>query len=146
MTRRVTTSVLKPFVITVPTVGVASAATLTISPPIYGPGSAYQNVDALPVAAAALTMFRGTAAPTSAHSGINGLAFTNHAFALGGVPLEKPDAAEVAWTRQDPETGLAVSFVRMFDPVQRKMINRFDCCIALGRLYSDECSVRILGA
>jgi hypothetical protein len=34
----------------------------------------------------------------------------------------------------------------MFDPVQRKMINRFDVLLGFGRLYSDECSVRILGA
>ncbi len=146
MTRRKTTSVLKPFVVTAPTTGANSSATLNFSPAIYGPGSQYQNVDALPVAGQALTMFRGTAAPTSAHSGVNGLAFTPHAFSIVGVPLEKPEAAEVAWTRQDPETGLSISFIRMMDPVQRKMINRFDVLCGFGALYPDECSVRILGA
>ncbi len=146
MTRRKTTSVLKPFVVTAPTTGASSTATLNFSPAIYGPGSQYQNVDALPVAGQALTMFRGTAAPTSAHSGVNGLAFTPHAFAICGVPLEKPEAAEVAWTKQDPETGLSISFIRMMDPVQRKMINRFDVLCGFGALYSDECAVRILGA
>ena len=146
MTRRKTTSVLKPFVVLNTVVGVASAATLQISPTIYGPGSQYQNVDVLPAAASALTMFRGTAAPTVAHSGVNGIAFTGTAFALVGVPLEKAEDAEISWTRQDPQTGLSISFLRMTDPIQRKKVNRFDCCIGFGQLYSDECAVRILGA
>lgn len=146
MTRRKTTTVAKPFVCTVATTGASSSATLNFQPAIYGPGSQYQNVDTLPIAGATLTMFRGTAAPTTAHSGVNGLAFTNHAFAMVGVPLEKPEAAEVAWTKQDPETGLSISFIRMMDPVQRKMINRFDVLLGFGALYSDECAVRILGA
>jgi hypothetical protein len=91
-------------------------------------------------------MFRGTAAPTSAHSGVNGLAFTKEAFALVGVELEVPKAAEIAVQKRDPETGLAIRFIRMFDPIQSKMINRFDVLLGFGRLYSDECSVRILGA
>lgn len=146
MTRRKGITVAKPFVVTAPANGVASAATVSFWPPIYGPGSAYQNVDALPAAGAVLTMFRGTAAPTAAHTGINGLAFTKNAFAIVGVPLEKAEGAEVSWTKQDPETGISISFLRMMDPVQRKMINRFDCCLGFGALYSDECSVRILGA
>jgi len=147
MTRRKTTSVLKPFAVTVPTTGASSAATLTLNIPIYGPGSQYQNVDALPVAGAALTMFRGTAAPTSAHSGINGLAFTKHAFAFVGVPLEKPSGSvEICWQRRDPESGVAIRFIRQFDGQLSRMINRFDCLIGFGNLYNDECCVRILGA
>jgi hypothetical protein len=117
------------------------------SPAIYGPGSQYQNVDALPAAGATLTMFRGTAAPTSAHSGVNGLAFTKQAFAIVGVKLEMPKNTEPgSFQKQDPETGIAIQYIKMFDPVQRKMINRFDVLLGFGRLYSDECSVRILGA
>lgn len=146
MTRRKTTSVLKPFVVTVATVGASSAATLTVSPPFYGPGSQYQNIDAMPVAAAALTMFRGTAAPTVAHSGVNSLAFTNYAYAFVNAPLEMPKAAEVAWQKRDPDTGTTIAFVRMFDPIQRKMVNRFDVLGGFGALYPDEGAVRILGA
>jgi P22 coat protein - gene protein 5 len=147
MTRRKTTSVLKPFVVLVDTVGVANSATVTFSPAIYGPGSQYQNVDALPIAGATVTMFRGTAAPTVAHSGVNGLAFTKEAFAIVGCKLEMPENVEPgSFQRQDPETGIAVQYIRMFDPVNRKMINRFDVLLGFGRLYSDECSVRILGA
>jgi len=147
MTRRKTTTVAKPFVVLASVTGAASAATITFSPAIYGPGSQYQNVDALPAAGATLTMFRGTAAPTSAHSGVNGLAFTKDAFAIVGVKLEMPKNTEPgSFQKQDPETGIAIQYIKMFDPVQRKMINRFDILLGFGRLYSDECSVRILGA
>jgi hypothetical protein len=147
MTRRKTTTVAKPFVVTQSTTGASSSATVQFSPAIYGPGSQYQNVDALPSAGATLTMFRGTAAPTSAHSGVNGLAFTKQAFAIVGVKLEMPKNTEPgSFQKQDPETGIAIQYIKMFDPVQRKMINRFDVLLGFGRLYSDECSVRILGA
>lgn len=147
MTRRKTTTVAKPFVVTVAAVGVASAATVSFSPPIYGPGSQYQNVDVLPIAGAALTMFRGTAAPTAAHSGVNGLAFGRNAFAFIGVPLEKPSGSvEICWQRRDPESGVAIRFIRQFDGQLSRMINRFDCLIGFGNLYNDEESVRILGA
>jgi hypothetical protein len=87
-----------------PVTGAASAATVQFSPAIYGPGSQYQNVDALPAAGATLTMFRGTAAPTSAHSGVNGLAFTKDAFAIVGVKLEMPKNTEPgSFQKQDPE-------------------------------------------
>jgi hypothetical protein len=146
MTRRKTTTVAKPFVVLVSTVGASSAATLQISPAIYGPTSQYQNVDALPIAGAALTLFPGTSSP-SAKAGVNGLAFTKDAFAIVGVKLEMPEACEPgSFQKQDPETGIAVQYIKMFDPVQRKMINRFDVLLGFGRLYSDECSVRILGA
>jgi len=145
MTRRMLTTTAKPFVITVAAVGVANAATLTISPAIYGPGSQYQNVDAMPVAGAALTLFPGTSSPNG-KAGANGLWLGRNAFALVGVALDKPESAEVAWTRQDPETGIAISFIRAFDPIQRKWINRFDCAIGLGVLYGDEEAGRILAA
>jgi hypothetical protein len=47
---------------------------------------------------------------------------------------------------RDPQTGISVRFVRMFDPQQSKMVNRFDVCIGFGNLYNDQCAVRILGA
>jgi hypothetical protein len=146
MTRRKGTTVVKPFVVLAPVTGASSAATVSISPAIYGPGSQYQNVDALPVAGAALTLFPGTSSP-SGKAGVNGLAFTKEAFAIVGVELEMPENTEPgSFRRRDPETGIAIQFIKMFDPIQRKMINRFDVLLGFGRLYSDECSVRILGA
>jgi hypothetical protein len=143
-TRR-STGTLKQFVITVATVGAASTAALTISPPIIGPGSQYQNVDALPGNTAALTLFPGTSSP-SGKAGTQGLALHRDAFALVGVKLELPKAVELSSQTRDPKTGISVRFVRMFDPIQSKMVNRFDVLLGFGNLYSDNCSVRMLSA
>ncbi len=144
-TRR-STGTLKQFVVTQDTTAAASAATVLIQPPIIGPGSQYQNVDSLPIAGADLTMFPGTAAPTTAHSGINGLALHRDAFALVGVKLEMPKAVELSSQTRDPKTGISVRFVRMFDPIQSKMVNRFDVLLGFGNLYADQCAVRMLSA
>jgi len=145
MTRRKLTTVAKPIVVLAATVGVASAATLSISPALYGPGSQYQNVDALPVATAALTLFPGTAAPNG-KAGVNGLAFARQAFSFVSVPLEKTTDCEICVMKRDPQTGIAIRFYRGFDGIQSKKINRFDVVVGFGRLYSDELAVRILGA
>lgn len=145
-TRRKVGSLTKQFAITVATVGAASAATLNISPAIFGPGSQYQNVDALPANAAALTLFPGTSSPNG-KVGTNGLAFHKNAFALVGVSLETPKGSvEVCRQYRDEETGIAVRFLRQFDGRLSKMINRFDVLLGFGSLYPDNCSVRILSA
>ena len=119
------------------------ADVLYIYPPIYGPGSAYQNVDALPANAAALTLFPGTAAP-SGKIGVNGLALGQDAFALVGVPMELPKAVEMASQTRDPNTGLAVSFIRQFDINDRRMKNRLDVAFGFGRFWAENASVRVL--
>ncbi len=142
------TGTLKQFVITAPTTGAASAATLQIFPPIVGPGSPLQNVDALPGATALLTLYPGTSAPsTGPKSGVNSLALCKDAFALVGIKLQNPksSSAEIVSQAQDPETGISVAFLRMFDPVSRKWINRFDTCMGFGVLWADHCAVRVLG-
>jgi hypothetical protein len=120
-----------------------TAATISVWPPFYGPGSPYQNIDALPVAGADLTLFPGTASPNG-KVGFNGLAINQDALALVGVKLEVPKACEMASQSRDPNSGISVRFVRMFDPQQSKMVNRFDVLLGFGRLYSDSCAVRVL--
>jgi hypothetical protein len=144
------TGTLKQFVVAAPVTGAASAATVTLvaatsAGAIIGPGSPYQNVDALPVSGAALTLFPGTTSPNG-KVGFNSLALTKNAFALVGVRLANPKAAEMSSYARDPETGISVSFLRMFDPVQRKWINRFDVLLGFGNLYNDHAAVRVLGA
>jgi hypothetical protein len=124
-------------------VGAGSAATLPISLAIYGPGSPYQNISALPAVNAALVLFPGTASPNG-KSGKIGLAVHPDAFALVGVKLETPKAVEMASQTRDPETGIAVRFVKAWDPVQSKMIHRFDVLMGFGSLYSDNCAVAVL--
>lgn len=148
MTGRTYGSALKQFVVTADvTVPAATVtATLPISPAIYGPGSPYQNVNVLPLAGADLTLFPGTGTPNG-KVGISGLALTKDAFAMVGVKMELPkQGAEIARQSRDPETGIAVRFIRQFDPVQSKMINRFDVLLGFGSLYPDNAAVRILGA
>lgn len=143
MTRRSTGSA-KTFVVTSADQTISgTSATISIYPTIYGPGSQYQNVDALPAAGADLTLFPGTTSPNG-KSGINGLAINKDAFALVGVKLAVPKAVELASQSTDPNSGISVRFVRMFDPQQSKMVNRFDVLLGFGNLYADSCSVRVL--
>jgi hypothetical protein len=146
-TRR-STGVLKQFVYTGPDVtltGGAGGDTISISPAIVGPGSQYQNVDALPADGADMTLFPGTVNPNGL-SGTQGLALHRDAFALVGVELESPKAVEMCKQTRDPDTGLSVRFIKAFDPVQSRMIHRFDVLLGFGNLYNDECAVRVLGA
>ena len=146
MTRRTTQRAnAKTFVITQNTTAAANAAALPIYPAIVGPGSPYQNVNALPAAGAALTLFPGTVTPNG-RTGKQGLAMHANAFALVSVKFQNPKAVEIASQTRDPKTGVSIAFVRAFDAVQRKWINRFDMMIGFGNLYAENCSVRVLGA
>ena len=142
MSRRIVGTVTKQFVVTQALTAVGGGEDLQIRPAIEGPGSQYQNVDALPAAGAALTLFPGTSSPNG-KSGIQALALHRDAFALVGVKLETPTAVEMAAQHRDPETGLAVRFIRQFDAVQSKMVNRFDILCGFGVLYADNCAVRV---
>lgn len=140
-TRR-STGTLKQFVITQNTTAAASAATIYFQPAIVGPGSQYQNVSALPANGADLTLMPGTTSP-NAKSGIQGLALHRDAFALVGVKLEVPKAVEASSIARDPDTGIAIRYVKMFDPIQSKMVTRFDVLLGFGNLYADNCAVRV---
>lgn len=142
------TGTLAQFRIIADVTAAASAATILIDPPIIGPGSPYQNVDALPAAGADLTLFPGTAAPTTAHSGTQSLALTRDAFALVGVTMKNPSKSSVEMVSQarDPNTGISVAFLRDHDSKTRTWINRFDVLWGRGNLRNNQCSVRVLSA
>lgn len=142
------------FVVTAPItfIGGGNAADVVqISPAIVGPGgvlpaspySQYQNVDALPLNGATITLFPGTAAPWG-KTGAQSLALHRDAIAMVGVKLSMPKAVELSSQTRDRETGLSVRFVRMFDPIQSRMVNRFDVLMGFGTLYPDNCGVRVL--
>jgi len=118
--------------------------TINISPAIYGPGSQYQNVDALPADGAAFTIWPGTANPSGV-SGTVGLGLSKFAFAMSGGKLEVPKAVERAEQTEDPDTGMAVRFVRAWDQRESKMTNRFDMCLGFGNLYNDQGAVALAG-
>jgi hypothetical protein len=119
--------------------------TIAILPALYGPGSQYQNVDALPGNNAALTLWPGTTAPNG-KTGTIGLAMNREAFAACGGKLYVPKAVEDAGQRQDPESGFAVRKVIAWDPVRSMQVNRMDSLIGFGNLYQQNAAVAILGA
>ena len=119
--------------------------TIPILPAIYGPGSQYQNVDALPLNNAALTLWPGTTAPNG-KTGTVGLALTREAFALVGGKIYLPKAVESSAQQQDPETGIALRKVIAWDPVRSMQVNRYDSLIGFGNLYQQNGAVAVLGA
>ncbi len=119
--------------------------TLTISPAIFGPGSQYQNVDALPGNSAALTAWPGTSSPSGV-SGTVGLGLSKYAFLKAFGRFENPDAVEHAEEAVDPETGASLSLVVAYDQFNRKITNRFDICYGFGNAYSDAGAVAVAGA
>ncbi len=142
-TRRTTTTAqTKQYTILANVTATSSSATVSISPAIYGPGNPNQNVSALPASGAALTLWPGTSSPNG-KVGKVGLALTEDAFAMVGVKLEMPKAVELSSQKRDPDSGIYVRFVRAWDPLQSKMVNRFDVVLGFGSLYSDSCAVAI---
>jgi hypothetical protein len=145
VSRRLTAQGVKTFVVQQNYTLTGNNDTISILPAIDGPGSQYQNVDALAADGAVVTFYPGTTTP-SGLTGFSNLALNKNAFALVGVKMENPKAVEMASQTRDPDTGLSVAFVRMFDPIQRKMVNRFDVLCGFGNLYPDNCAVRMLSA
>lgn len=131
LTSPATATGTKIFAVTAAVTGVAGAATLQITPPIYGPGSHYQNVDALPANGATVTLWPGTVNPNG-KTGHLGLALYPGAFLLAHTKLEEPQAVEICKQFQDPETGLGVRFIRQWDNIQSRMTNRLDWCYGAG--------------
>jgi hypothetical protein len=150
MTGRAVTTRLKQFVVTqaiASATGGAGGDTINISPAIVGPGSLYQNVNALNVDGVALLLFADATPAAPALTGTNNLAMTKQAYALVGVPLETPTAEEWAGDARDPDTGIQIAFVRSFDPKERRWITRLDTLIGFGTFYAAEgACVRVLSA
>ena len=136
--------VAKSVVLTQDTTIAAGGGTGTVYfyPPLYGPGSPYQNIDQLPQAGHVLLLSPGTTTATGAH-GVIGLAINRDAFALVSVPLEEPKAVEISKTVRDPRTGISISLVRQFEGRTRTYINRLDILCGFGRLYAENCCVRV---
>jgi hypothetical protein len=134
-----TLTVTQDFVLT------GGADTITVLPAIYGPGSQYQNVDALPANGAALTLWPGTPNPNGA-VGTFGLAISTQAFAIVGMRFYLPKSVEARSQSEDKATGIPVRFVKAWDPVRSLQIHRFDTVCGFGNLYQDNAAVGLLGA
>lgn len=136
---------LKQFTATQDLTLTGGSDTLNIFPAIFGPGSQYQNVDAVPANAGALTFWPGTTSP-SGKTGTVSIGFTKYAFAKAFGKLENPEAVEKAERAEDPDTGANIAFVRAWDQFNRKMTNRFDMCYGFGNLRPEHSACAIGGA
>lgn len=132
----------KTFTVTSAVTAVGTSATLTIYPPIYGPTSHYQNVDALPGAGAALTLWPGTASPNGKIGKI-GLALYPGAFFIASSKLDEPKRAEFAKQYQDPKTGLAIRLIQDWDNRTSSLTTRFDMTWGFGIGLAEQCAVAI---
>jgi hypothetical protein len=135
---------VRTFVITqaLTAAGGAGGDTINFLPPIYGPGSQYQNVDALPANGAAFTLFPGTTSPNG-KAGTIALGLSREAFALVGTKLYEPTSVEDHGTVQDPDTGLSIRKVVFWDPVRSLRGNRIDSLGGFGNLYQDRGAVAV---
>lgn len=149
-TRQRFNAATKTFNVEANATAVSSSMTVTFSPPLYGPpvvgGSLgqYQNVDALPIASAAVTLWPGTTSPNG-KTGQIGLALHPNAFGLIGkaLPMPKASSVEIASSKRDPDSGLTVSFIRSWDNQSHKFTNRFDVMLGAGMFFNDACAVAI---
>jgi len=137
------TGELAQFVVTADADAVSTEiAALAISPAMYSTGPK-QNVDALPVAGAAVTQF-GHATSYSGVIAPQNMVFHKDAFALGCADFELPGGMDMAARASDPESGLSISFVRGYDIVNHRMISRLDILFGWACLYP-EFACRVVG-
>lgn len=138
------TGELAQFVVTANTNSVSNEiAALPISPAIYGPGSAYQNVDAYPVDGALVYQF-GAATTYASVVAPQNMVFAKDAFCLGMADFELPKGMDMAARASDPESGLSISFVRGFDITNHRFISRLDVLYGWQCLYP-ELGCRVVG-
>jgi hypothetical protein len=135
----------KTFTVPIDVTLTAGPDTIPILPAIYGPGSQYQNVDALPVNGAALTLWPGTGSPNG-KVGTVGLRLSKYAFALVGGQFYVPKAVEDASQKRDKQTGIPLRFVHFWDPVRSVQGRRFDTLLGTGNLYQDNGVCCVVGA
>ncbi len=133
----------KTFSIQADVTGVGSAATISILPPIYGPGSNYQNVDALPGNGATLTLWPGTASPNGKVGNL-ALGMYPGVMLLAAGKLESPKGSvEFCEQAVDPETGIAIRVIRQFLGKESTMITRMDCLWGRGVGLNDQLGIVI---
>ena len=140
--------VAKTFTVTQAFVGVGGGSAsdvLYFLPPIYGPGSQYQNVDSLPANNAGLTLWPNTSSPNG-KTGTVALGLSRYAFAIVGAKVYQPKAVEDSGYAQDPETRISFRKVKAWDPVRSVQINRGDTLFGFGNLYQDNAAVCVAGA
>ena len=134
------------FVITSSLTGVGGGTdVINFLPAIYGPGSQYQNVDALPASGAALTLWPGTSSPNG-KTGTVGLGVSPFAFGLASCKLYMPKAVETSGQATDPDSRISIRKVKAWDPQRSMIVNRMDSLCGFGNYWQDNGAVAVVGA
>jgi hypothetical protein len=111
---RVSTGVLKNFVITADGTATGGQVLTIYIDPVMVTTGAFQNVTALPAAEAAITVF-GHATTYSGKVSPQGLAFHRDAFTLATVDLPLPRGIDMAARASDKQLGLSLRIVRDYN-------------------------------
>ena len=128
---KATLSVLQQFVaLATATADGSGNMTISVSPSIVGPGSAFQNVSVLPTTGNLITVAGASGAATQLS-----VAFHPDAFVFASADLDKPGGVDLAAVATDPQTGLSVRLIRDYDIRSDQMITRFDILFGFGTLY-----------
>jgi len=133
---RLTTGSLQQFVVTADTTG-SSTATLSISPPLYSASEALATVDALPAAAAVVTML-GTAATAYPQN----LIYHKDAITFATADLLMPTGVHMA-SRQ-VHNGISLRLVTQYDINNDRMPTRVDVLYGYSTIRP-EMAVRLWG-
>lgn len=139
---RQSTGQLAQFVVQADTSSSGGDITITIDRGMYASGQ-YQNVDALPVNNAAVTVF----GHASSYAGIQcpqNLVFLKDAFALGVADLELPNSGAKAARAYDEDAGLSLVMTEQFDIVNYRNIHRIDFLGGWKCIYP-ELACRVVG-
>lgn len=126
------TGSLQQFVVTADTSSDgAGNATIPLSPAIVLTGP-YQNVLVGPVTTAALTILGAANTVTP-----QGLRFQRESFIFGTCKQPEPGGVEFAKVMTDEQTGISIRFIRDWDTVNNKQLNRFDVVWCFGIAFPE---------
>lgn len=136
---------IRTFTVTTSITLTGGADTVQIYPAIVGPGSQYQNVDALPQDGAAVVLWPGTTSP-SGKQGMCGAVFADDAFCLVGAKLSEPEAVEYHAVRGVPGTGISARVTVTWDAQLSRKIFRCDTLFGFGNVEPENKSVLLAGS
>jgi len=136
---RVSTGVLKNFVVTASTTPSSSTWTVAFSPAIVTSGP-YQNVSGPASTGSAVTFLTGTTATQTAT--IQNLAFTRDAFGLVMVPMEIPQGVD--FSARETYRNISLRVIRAYDINNDVFPTRLDMLYGT-TVYYDELACRLGG-
>lgn len=116
--------------------------TINFTPAMYSTGQ-YQNVNSLPQASAAISVFTESLAAYGGIIAPQNLVFHRDAFVLGCADLVIPDSA-VGSRASDPESGLSIRMIKDYDINNDREITRLDILYGWKCVYP-EFACRVVG-